>query len=126
VLNRTFVIRGQLQDDEQDVKPAYAAYVDIAREQLKQDTELTDDQIDAIVRSGTKTKEKTVEGELKRVQKILEGLITGENKDGLKDQSQEVIVASEQINARLACLMTNEKRAAVLAAAAELGMTIAE
>jgi hypothetical protein len=124
VLNRTFVIRGQLMDDDQDVKPAYAAYVDIAREQLKQDSELSDDQIDSVVRSSTKTKEKTVEGQLKKAAKILEDLITGENKDGLKDDSQEVMVAAEQINARLTHMMTNAKRDAVLAAAAELGMTV--
>jgi hypothetical protein len=111
VLNRAHTIRQEAKADDIDVKPAYAGFVDVAREQLKQDDELTDEQIFSVVTVTESTKDVTLEGKLKQVGKLLEGIITGEkwkDKDGnpIMDQSPEVIAASEQINTRLAALLT--------------------
>lgn len=106
ILNQAHVTRQKLKNDDIDVKPAYAAFVDIAREQLKQDTPLTDAQIEATVMKAEKEKEVSVEGELKKIAAKLEKIITGENAHGLQDQSPEIIAAHEQISQRLAALMT--------------------
>jgi hypothetical protein len=106
VLNTAHIVRQYLKENDVDVKAAYPAFVDVAREQLKQDTTLTDAQIEAAVMKSTETKEVTVEGELKKIAAKLEKIITGENAHGIKDQSPEVMIAAEQINQRLAALMS--------------------
>jgi hypothetical protein len=104
VFNKTFTIRADHEKDDIAVKPAYAAFVDVAREQLKQDDQLSDAQIGATVMTTSKTKEVTLEGQLQKCAKILEEIITGENKHGIKDNSTEVHQASEAITQRLAAL----------------------
>jgi len=111
VFNKAFTIRADHEKDDIAVKPAYAAFVDVAREQLKQDDQLTDGQIGATVMATSKTKEVTLEGQLQKAHKILEDIITGENKHGLKDQSTEVLQAAECISVRLAALMTVKQTA---------------
>lgn len=118
VANQTHVIRQDHKKDGIDVKPAYAALVDVAREQLKQDTQLTDGEIGALVMTTSKVKEVTLEGQLEKAHKILEDLITGEGKHGLKDQSPELLQAAEQIQVRqraLSQMMQKNKDDAVLA-----------
>ena len=105
VLNRAHTIRQQAKRDDIDVKPAYSAFVDTAREQLKHDEALDDAMIFATVTKTESTKEITLEGQLKKAGKILEDIITGEKWPHIKDQSPEVLAACEQIAARLACLM---------------------
>jgi hypothetical protein len=100
VFNKTFTIRADHERDDLAVKSPYAAFVDVAREQLKYDDQLTDGQIGACVLATTKTKEVTLEGQLAKAHKILEDLITGEGKHGLKDQSAEVLQAAENISVR--------------------------
>lgn len=100
VLNKAFTIRHEHEADGIAVKSPYAAYIDVAREQLKQDDQLTDGQIGAAMVATTKTKEVTLEGQLEKAHKILEELITGENKHGLKDQSSEILQAAEQLSVR--------------------------
>jgi hypothetical protein len=113
VLNRAHTIRQDYKRCEIDVKPAYAAFVDVAREQQKFDDALTDMQIADVVKKGESSKEVTLEGELKRIQKKVEKIITGELKDHtgapLKDQSPELIQVQELINQRLAALMTTKQ-----------------
>jgi hypothetical protein len=104
VFNKTFTIRADHEKDDIAVKPAYAAFVDVAREQLKQDDQLTDAQIGATVMATSKTKEVTLEGQLQKAYKILEEIVTGENKHGIKDSSSEVIQAAENLQVRLAAL----------------------
>jgi hypothetical protein len=91
------------------MKPAYAGFVDVAREQLKQDDELTDAQLFAVLSKTEGSKEVTLEGELKKIQKKVEKLISGEVKDhtggALKDQSPELIQVQELMAQRLAALM---------------------
>lgn len=125
VFNRAFTIRADHEKDDIAVKPAYAAFVDVAREQLKQDQELTDGEIGAVVMASSKTKEVTLEGQLQKAHKILEDIITGENKHGIKDQSQEVISAAEQISARLAALMTKRQQDEALEKAIAAGYELA-
>lgn len=106
VMNRAFVIHRDNRDvHELDVKPAYAAYVDLAREQLKQDDALTDAQISAVMCKSTNQREVTLESKLEKIKKTVEGIITGEDKDGIKDQSPEIIQVQELLAQRLAALM---------------------
>jgi hypothetical protein len=100
VMNRAHVIRDTMRKAGNDLKPAYASYVDIAREQLDNPgCTLTDDQIKACV-SKVAPKEKTAEIILKDIHKKLEKLITGDG--GIKDQSPETVQAEELIRVRLA------------------------
>ncbi len=111
VLNRAHTIRQQAKTDDIDVKPAYAAFVDVAREQLKLDDAMDDAMLFATVTKTTNAKEVTLEGELKKVAKSLENIISGEKWPGIKDQSPEVLAAAEQINSRLAALMVAAQEA---------------
>jgi ribosomal protein S17 len=122
IFNRAFTIRADHEKDDIAVKPAYAAFVDVAREQLKQDDPLTDAEIGGVVMSTTKTKEVTLEGQLAKAHKILEEIITGENKHGIKDQSSEVLQAAECLSVRMAALMTKSKVTNALAVALEAGV----
>jgi hypothetical protein len=124
VFNSTFTIRADHEKDDISVKPAYAAFVDVAREQLKSDTQLTDAEIGACVMSTTKTKEVTLEGQLTKVQKILEEIVTGENKHGIKDQSTELLQAHEIITQRLAALMTVKAQREVIEKATAAGYVL--
>ena len=110
VLNRAVTIRQTAIDDGLDVKSPFPAYVDVAREQLKIDDELDDAVIFATVTKSEVTKEVTLEGQLKKAAKILEDIITGEKHPGVHDNSPEVLIAAEQINARLTQLMTAEQQ----------------
>jgi hypothetical protein len=111
VLNKAHTIRQDAKRDDIDVKPAYAAFVDVAREQLKQDDELTDAQLFAAVTKTDNSREVTLEKELTAIHKKMEKLITGENSNQLKDQSPELIQAHELIGQRLAALMTAKQQA---------------
>ena len=110
VLNRGVTIYQKAMDDEIEVKSPFPAYVGLAREQLKQDEELSDEQIFAVVTKSEVTREVTVEGQLKKAAKILEDLITGEKHPGVIDQTPEVLMAAEQLNARLAQLVALEQK----------------
>jgi len=91
------VVRIHDQMSEADLKPKaiFAALVDVAREQQASDSELTDDAIRACL---TKTKaDKTLEKEWEAIAKKVEGLVTGENSHGLKDQSEAAIKIQELV-----------------------------
>jgi len=110
VLNRAVVIRQKAIDDEIEVKSPFPAYVDVAREQLKLDDEMDDAMIFATVTKSESTREVTLEGQLKKAAKILDDLITGEKHPGVQDNSQEVMVAAEQLNARLNAMMITKQQ----------------
>lgn len=100
VMNRTVGIRQKMQEADEATKPAYASYVDVAREQLANPGRaLTDDEIKGVCAKPAPA-EKTVDKILKDCHKKLERLITGEG--GLKDQSEQVIAAEEALRTRLA------------------------
>lgn len=100
VLNRAILVRRDAKDNDVDVKPAYAAFVDVAREQLKHDTELNDDQLRDIVIKTAKEREVTLEGELAKIEKALENVISGEKWAHIKDQSPEVLTAAAMVKER--------------------------
>jgi len=122
VLNRAVTIRQGAIDDGLEVKSPYPAYVDIAREQLKQDDELSDEQILSVVCKNEVTREVTVEGQLKKAYKILEDLIAGEKHPGVQDQTPEVLMAAEQLHTRIATLVTIREGFEKVTKAIELGM----
>lgn len=124
VMERAYTLRGEMVAAEEKVKSAYAAYVDVARRQLEADDDLTDEEIKAAMRKGEGS-EKTVLGELKRAAKILDALVTGEGKNGLKDQEEDTIAALEHVNTRITMLEYSIKREKLLADANEMGLTIA-
>ncbi len=122
VLNRGVTIRQEAIDNGIEVKSPYPAYVDLAREQLKQDDELSDEQIYAIVCKNEVTREVTVEGQLKKAYKILEDLIAGEKHPGVQDQTPEVLMAAEQLHTRITTLVTKREANEKLNQLIELGM----
>lgn len=121
-LDRCIARRSELAANEVKVKPAYAAYVDYAREQNKHDDPMSDDQIDETVRVTKAEREVTLVGELEKIQKKIEGFITGEDKHGIKDQSPELIQVQELITQRLAALKLREDTIVALVKARETGV----
>lgn len=115
---------GMLKEDGVKVKAAYPFYVEVAREQIKRDTPLTRDELEDLVqRDGPK--EKTLEGELTRVMKILDGLVTGENKDKIKDDNDLTEAAFHAIKERLDQFATLRARQKLMQDAAALGIKLA-
>ena len=116
--NEVYTAICDYRKDAIDTKSVYASLVDVAREQLKSDQQLTAAEIGVLVLPTTNTKEVTLESKLEKIAKQMEELITGEGKDGLKDQSPELIQAQELVNTRrgeLAKLMQKNKDDSVLA-----------
>lgn len=95
----------QFRKDAIDTKSTYAALVDVAREQMKTDQELTYDEVAVICLPTTNSKEVTLESKVEKIKKQIEELITGEGKDGLKDQSPEMMQAGELMATRYGQLM---------------------
>jgi hypothetical protein len=122
VMDRAYQLRKELLDTSEKLLPAYAAYVDIAREQLAQPgTELNDEQIKGCLRREP-AKEKQLKDVLEKIHKDLEQLISGERKDGIKDQSDEVVAAEEILRSRIAALLKKEEDEALNLALAKRGM----
>ena len=96
VLNRAVVLYKEMLDAEIKLKSVYAAYVDVARmaNDYKSDTnsEPSDDDIKAAMLPKDKDAP-TVADVIQKNRDILEALITGERKDGLTCQDQEIIDA---------------------------------
>lgn len=125
VMQAAFEAREAMIADEQKVKPAYPYYVEVARAQLKSDTALTQSFLEETACKDSPSA-KTVEGELKRAMKILEALVTGENRDKIKDASDNTIGAFELVRERLSQLDIHSKRQALRQQAAKLGLELAE
>lgn len=99
VLEAAHKVRGALIEEGVKVKSAYAAYVDVARNQIASDTELTEEQIGGIVRKPEPTAPE-VEKILRGIYKKLEDLISGEK--GPQDKSEHVDTAFNAVRDRLA------------------------
>lgn len=125
VMQAAFEARENMIAAENKVKPAYPFYVEVARAQLKTDTALSQDTLEDMV-CKDEPNAKTVEGELKRAMKILESLVTGENRDKIKDASDNTIGAFELVRERLSQLELHSKRQALRQQAAALGLELAE
>jgi hypothetical protein len=122
VLNRGITIRQEAIDAGIEVKSPFPAYVDLAREQLKQDDELDDATIYAVVIKNEVTREVTVEGQLKKALKIVEDLIGGEKNPGVIDQSPEVLQVGELLNTRISEVVALREANEKVEKAIELGM----
>jgi len=105
------------------VKGAYQAIVEAARAQQTQDDDLTDEQLREIVGKAA-SEDPTIEDRLNAAKKILEGLITGENKWGLKDQDPNTITACEAITSRLATMVVARETQEIKDKAQALGLTL--
>ena len=119
VLNRAVTIRQTAINDGIDVKSPFPAYVDTAREQLKQDDELDDAQIFSAVTKTEATREVTLEGQIKKMRKIADDIISGEKHPGVFDQSPEMLAIGELIAAKddeLTKLKTKRDRVAEIVA----------
>lgn len=124
VMQAAFEARKAMIADDNKVKSAYPYYVDVARKQLESKTPLTKRELENLaLKDGPK--EKSLEGELTRVMKVLEGLVTGENRDGLKDTDALTEAAFQAVRERVAKLQMATKRAELVKAAAALGMKLA-
>lgn len=124
VMQAAFEARENVIAAEGKVKPAYPFYVEVARAQLKSDTALDGDTLEEMA-ARNDPNAKTVEGELKRAMKILEGLVTGENRDKIQDASDNTIGAFELIRDRLEQLQMHSKREELRKQAKALGLELA-
>ena len=119
VADRAVKLREKMEDDELKPKPLYAALVDVARKQIDVDTMLSDDSIiDAMSKTPA---EKSVEKEWAKVKKTVEGLVTGENAAGLKDNSPEAIQIQELVSSYVTKFETGGKQRALIVALVEQG-----
>lgn len=124
LMDRAYQARENMIKDSIKVKSAYPFYVDVAREQLNTDKPLSDRELEAIAMKD-EPNPKTLEGELKRALKILEGLITGENRDKVKDSHELVEAAHNSIKERIDGLAKIAMRRELLAKAAAMGIDLA-
>lgn len=123
LMQRAFQAREAMQADDNKVKPAYPFYVEVAREQLKEKSALTQRQLERLACKDA-PKEKTVEGELKRAMKILEDLVTGEGKVD-KDTHELTEAAFQAVKERLQVMATLALRKKLMDEAAKLGLKLA-
>lgn len=123
VMQEAFLIREQMKKDgEKGLKPAYAFYVDVAREQQTKETALSAGELEDLARRAAP--EKDVLKELEGMVKKLEGIISGENRYGMHDDSQNVIDAYDALKSRIATLIMEEQKLNLMREAAKLGMVM--
>jgi hypothetical protein len=108
--------------EEVKVRPCYASIVEAARKQLAQPDDLTPEQIAECIRKPDAA-DKSVEGELKRVEKILGDLISGEKSVTCKDQ--DVVDWQAQVAGKIATMQLMRERIETRAKALELGISLA-
>lgn len=124
VMQRAFQARENMISDSAKVKAAYPFYVDVAREQQKHDKPLSDNELNDLALKDAPAP-KTLEGELKRALNVLEGLVTGENRDKLQDTDALTEAAYNALKERLSSLATLKARRELEAKAAKLGLKLA-
>lgn len=114
---------GMKSEDGAKLKPAYHFYVDVARAQSDKDKPLSKKSLeDLAVKPEASPKE--LLDRLKQVQKLLQGLVTGENKEKLKDQDPLTIAAQEAIDERVKAIEAANFVADARAKAAKLGIKL--
>ena len=123
VFDRAVAHHRALQKDEGvKLKALYAGLVDIAREQLSCDKDLTDDQLkDALCAT---PRDKTVEAELKAIQKKVDNLIEGNG--GLKHDTPEMQQIKELVSSQLQTFTAAKDRKAFIDMAMARGYTEAQ
>src|SRR5690606_32966975 len=124
LIQEAFLVREKLlANGETGIKPAYVYYVDIARTQKDMPERLTSAQLKDMAYKDAPA-EKSLQSVLEGIVHKLETIISGENKDGIRDDSAQVIEAYEQLKERLGQLLMDEARAKLVAEAAKLGLTL--
>jgi hypothetical protein len=118
-------IREGLKHDEgTKLKPAYHFYVDLARNQVEKDKKLSKGSIEDLAVKGEAAPKELID-RLKQIDKLLEGLVTGENRDKLKDSDELTEAAAQAIKERLKKMELAQYTAKLRADAAKLGLTLA-
>lgn len=124
VMQRAFQARENMLADDNKVKSSYPFYVDVARAQIASKTALTDRDLENIsLKDGPK--ERDLEAYLKTALKVLENLVTGENKEKIKDTDELTEAAFNAVKERLDKLHMMKKRMALIQEAAKLGINLA-
>jgi len=101
VLERAAKVRKQMILDSKKVKSAYAAYIDVARTQIKgADADLTDDQLAEVIAKPEKASpelRKIIDGVFKKLEKLYTDGV-----EGIVDQSDHIRTAVDSLRDRLA------------------------
>jgi hypothetical protein len=108
--------------DGPKIRPLYHTIVEMARTQIAQPDDLSEAQIEEAIRKPD-PKDKDVEGELKRAEKILADLISGEK--GIKCADQEIVDAHALVAGKLAAWVHTRNVAETIARANALGIGLA-
>jgi hypothetical protein len=122
-INKAILKRDELHSAEVKVRPAYHTIVEMAREQIGQADDLTDDQIEALCKK-PEPGETTLEGEIKRMNKIAENLIKGEK--GVKCDEQWLLDIQQTLASQITTFALKRETAETIAKAKELGLSIVE
>ncbi len=96
VLERAATVRKGMLTDGDKVKSAYAAYVDVAREQQKLDTDMNNDQLAGVIRKAEKASpelRKIIDGVFKKLEKLYTDGIDAAN--NLRDRLAEIDAANQ-------------------------------
>lgn len=123
-MQTAFDAREAMIADDVKVKPAYAFYVDMARKQLTTDKPLTKAELERIAMKDAPAP-KELEQILNQAFKLLEGLVTGENRDKIKDDNALTEAAMQAIRERIQELATLQRTEALRKEAAKLGLKLA-
>ena len=125
VMSDAFTARENMINDSEKVLPAYPFYVAVAREQLKSEKkQLTTEQLEKLALKGEPAP-KELEAVLKRIEKMLEDIVTGEGRDKLKDTDELTEAAFQAIRERTAKFATLRAHQSIREAAAKLGLKLA-
>jgi ElaB/YqjD/DUF883 family membrane-anchored ribosome-binding protein len=124
IMQAAFEAREAAIADDVKVKSAYPYYVDVARKQLETDKPLTSAELAEIVRK-PEAAPKELETELKAILKRLEGLVSGENKAGLRDEDELTEAAMHSLKERLDKMAFIRQTMELREKAAALGITLA-
>jgi hypothetical protein len=124
VMNDAYEAREAMIADDLKVKAAYAFYIDVARKQLATDKRLTKTELERLaVKDAAQPKE--LEQILTQAFKLLEGLVTGENRDKVKDEDELTEAAMHAVKERLDKLAIMKRTVALRQQASALGLTLA-
>jgi len=121
-INQGILKREEMAAAEEKVRPCYAMIVELARTQVAQADDLTDEQIAECVRKPIAA-DKDVEDILKAISTKLDNLIKGEK--GPKCADQEIVDAHALVVGKLTAFMTTRARLETIAKARELGIGLA-
>lgn len=123
VMQRAYQARENMIADDNKVKSAYPFYVDVARKQLDSKTALSDRDLENIALK-EEPKPKELETILKQAMKLLEGLVTGENRDKIQDTDELTEAAFNAVKERLDKLATLRQRMRLVEEAKKLGIKL--